>query len=152
MTSYNTVTWRKARRSGGNGGNCVEVGVWRKARRSGGNGGACVEVRATDAAVLIRDSKYLRDPGNDPAAQPIIAITIAQWHRFLDAVTGRSAARTEPAITVHGDGSATLESADGRTLDYTPTEWRYFADAVAEGEFDDLAGRWTAAEGLLTEV
>jgi hypothetical protein len=37
--------WRKARRSGQNGGNCVEiVALWRNARRSGENGGACVEV------------------------------------------------------------------------------------------------------------
>lgn len=40
----NAVAWRKATRSGSNGGACVEVGVWRKATRSANNGGACVEV------------------------------------------------------------------------------------------------------------
>ena len=52
------VTWRKASYSGGNGGNCVEVGVWRKASYSGGNGGGCVEVASTaKALVAVRDSQ-----------------------------------------------------------------------------------------------
>lgn len=134
MTTYDTAIWRKARRSGG------------------GNGGSCVEVKATDTAILIRDSKYLRDPGNDPEVQPIITVTVAQWRHFLDAATLRSAAPSEPAITVHSDGSATLKSADGITLDYTPTEWLYFSEAVTEGEFDDLADQWKAAEDQLTGV
>lgn len=38
------IVWRKSSRSGGNGGNCVELTiVWRKSSRSGGNGGDCVE-------------------------------------------------------------------------------------------------------------
>ncbi|MDN3353430.1 DUF397 domain-containing protein [Actinomadura sp. DC4] len=39
----NTPDWRKSSRSGGSGGNCVEVTLlpWRKSSRSGG---ACVEV------------------------------------------------------------------------------------------------------------
>lgn len=82
MTTYSTVIWRKARRSGQNGA-CVEVGVWRKALRSGQNGN-CVEVKSAGAAILIRDSKYLRDPSNDPEAQPIISITVAQWSDFLE--------------------------------------------------------------------
>jgi hypothetical protein len=37
--------WRKASRSGQNGGDCVEIAtLWRKASRSGENGGECVEV------------------------------------------------------------------------------------------------------------
>ncbi|BCK59411.1 DUF397 domain-containing protein [Nocardia wallacei] len=150
MTTYSTVIWRKARRSGQNGA-CVEVGVWRKALRSGQNGN-CVEVKSAGAAILIRDSKYLRDPSNDPEAQPIISITVAQWSDFLEAVAGRSEALTEPAITVHADGSATLTSADGVALDYTPTEWLYFSEAVTEGEFDDLTDQWTPAKSQLTGV
>lgn len=150
MTTYDSVTWRKARRSGGQGGNCVEVGVWRKARRSGGNGGNCVEVKATDTAILIRDSKYLRDLSNDPEAQPIISLTVAQWLDFAAAAAGRTAGPSQPAITVHADGSATLESTDGVALEYTPTEWLYFSEAVADGEFDDLADQWKAPEGQLT--
>ncbi|MFD4407626.1 DUF397 domain-containing protein [Nocardia sp. NPDC058499] len=150
MTPYDTVTWRKARRSGSNG-SCVEVGVWRKAARNGQNG-ACVEVKADGIAILIRDSKYLRSPDNDPEAQPIITISVAQWRDFLDVVAGRSAASPEPAIAVHTDGSAALTSSDGIRLDYTPTEWLYFSSAVAEGEFDDLANEWKAPANQLTGV
>lgn len=39
-----SVTWRNARRSTANGGNCIEVGLWRKSSHSGDNGGECVEV------------------------------------------------------------------------------------------------------------
>lgn len=144
MTTYDTVTWRKARRSGGNGGNCVEVGVWKKAARSGGNGGNCVEVKAEGPFVLIRDSKYLRDPSNAVEMQPIIAITAAQWREFLDVVAGRSAAASEPVFTVHADGAATLETAD-LTLEYTRDEWEAFALGVIEGEFDDLTSEREAA-------
>ncbi|MGQ4619748.1 DUF397 domain-containing protein [Nocardia sp. R7R-8] len=129
-----------------------DAATWRKARRSNGGGGSCVEVKANGTTILIRDSKYLRDPSNDPEAQPIIPVTVAQWRQFLDVVTGRSEAPSEPAITVHTDGSATLQSADGITLDYTPTEWLYFSEAVTEGEFDDLADQWKAAEDQFTGV
>ena len=57
------VTWRKASYSGGNGGDCVEVGVWRKASYSGGNGGGCVEVASTvKALIAVRDSKNPNGP------------------------------------------------------------------------------------------
>jgi hypothetical protein len=43
--NLNDITWRKARRSGSNGGDCVEIAAtWRKSRRSADNGGSCVEV------------------------------------------------------------------------------------------------------------
>jgi hypothetical protein len=50
--------------------------VWRKSRRSGSNGGQCVEV-ATNLAgtVAIRDSK---DPDG-----PKLTVTPAQWQAFL---------------------------------------------------------------------
>jgi hypothetical protein len=83
------VRWRKASYSGGNGGNCVEVGVWGKASYSGGNGG-CVEVTAThdtsgaphkageDVLYLMRDSK---DPNG-----PTLAFTAAEWEAFIAGV------------------------------------------------------------------
>ncbi|WP_028479057.1 DUF397 domain-containing protein [Nocardia sp. CNY236] len=117
----------------------TDTATWRKARRSNGGGGSCVEVKAEGTTILIRDSKYLRNPRNNPEVQPIISITVAQWCEFVEVATGRSEALSEPAITVHTDGSASLESADGIHLDYTPTEWLAFSSAVDEGEFDDLA-------------
>ncbi len=70
------VTWRKASYSGGNGGECLEVGVWRKATRSGANGGDCVEVADTpDALVAVRDSK---DPDG-----PALSFPASRWRAFL---------------------------------------------------------------------
>jgi Domain of unknown function (DUF397) len=47
-----SLDWRKAARSGENGGNCVEVALsWRTSARSAENGGNCVEV----AVVVGRD-------------------------------------------------------------------------------------------------
>lgn len=70
------VTWRKASRSGGNGGACVEVGVWRKASHSGANGGECVEVAATpNALVAVRDSKNSDGPS--------LAFAPRAWQAFI---------------------------------------------------------------------
>jgi hypothetical protein len=69
------VIWRKASYSGGNGGECVEVGVWRKASYSGAGGGECVEVSFTPAPqVAVRDSK---DPDG-----PRLAFSPAGWQAF----------------------------------------------------------------------
>ena len=74
------VTWRKASYSGGNGGECVEVGVWRKASHSGANGGDCVEVAAApDALVGVRDSK---DPDG-----PALTFTASTWREFVNRAT-----------------------------------------------------------------
>ncbi|MET7879041.1 DUF397 domain-containing protein [Micromonospora profundi] len=49
---------------------------WRKSTRSGGNGGDCVEVAANLPGVVgVRDSK-------DPAG-PVLTFTPAAWTRFL---------------------------------------------------------------------
>jgi Domain of unknown function (DUF397) len=69
------VIWRKATYSGGNGGNCVEVGAWRKATHSGANGGDCVEVATADTEIAVRDSK-------DPAG-PSLSFTPSAWRFFL---------------------------------------------------------------------
>ncbi len=52
---------------------------WRKASRSGGNGGACVEVRRYEGTVQVRDSK---DPDG-----PVLTFPAAEWHAFVDALT-----------------------------------------------------------------
>jgi uncharacterized protein DUF397 len=67
--------WRKSSYSGGNGGECVEVGVWRKATHSGDNGGGCVEVATADTQIAVRDSK---DP--DGAA---LTFSASDWRQFI---------------------------------------------------------------------
>ncbi|MFC5186754.1 DUF397 domain-containing protein [Actinomadura harenae] len=49
--------------------------TWRKARRSGGSGGSCVEVATQGSAHLARDSK-------DPMG-PVLAFTGAEWGALL---------------------------------------------------------------------
>jgi Domain of unknown function (DUF397) len=74
------VIWRKSSHSGGNGGNCVEVGTWRKSSHSGGNGGGCVEVGAPAGVdrVLVRDTKDRRGP--------VLAFSPQVWRRFAERV------------------------------------------------------------------
>ncbi|WP_433228207.1 DUF397 domain-containing protein [Actinomadura formosensis] len=76
------VIWRKASRSGHEGGACVEVGsvpqvpaeAWRKASRSGHEGGDCVEVAKAARVVAVRDSK---DPDG-----PKLIFAAAEWRAF----------------------------------------------------------------------
>jgi hypothetical protein len=77
------LSWRKARRSGTNGGSCVEVAAlagaaWRKAQRSGDNGGSCVEVAALTGGTAVRDSKNPRGAA--------LAFTPREWNAFLTGV------------------------------------------------------------------
>jgi Domain of unknown function (DUF397) len=48
---------------------------WKKSRRSGPNGGSCVEVRRTDRAIQVRDSK-------DPSG-PVLTFTTREWAAFI---------------------------------------------------------------------
>jgi hypothetical protein len=51
--------------------------IWRKARKSGGNGGNCVEVaRNLPGIVAVRDSK---DPDG-----PKLILTPADWQKFTN--------------------------------------------------------------------
>ena len=96
---------------------------------------SCVEVRFTPGTVLIRDSKYLRDPANPPAAQPIITIPAESWPTFLALVLGHDVTGTNlPTLTPHSDGGVTLTSA-GTALTYTPAEWIAYTSGIRAGEF-----------------
>lgn len=110
--------------------------TWRKATRSG-NSGNCVEIRFVDDLVLVRDSKYLRDAGNDAARQPIIGVPARGWRTFLDGVLSGSAAGHPglPSIVHHTDGQVSI-IAGVVTLTYTPSEWTAFCDGIRNGEFD----------------
>ena len=59
--------------------------IWRKSSYSGGNGGNCVEVGAQPQSgrVLVRDTKNRRGP--------VLRFTPGAWQRFAD--QARSAAR-----------------------------------------------------------
>ncbi|MGI8331083.1 DUF397 domain-containing protein [Actinomadura scrupuli] len=48
---------------------------WRRSRRSGGNGGSCVEVAALGRVIAVRDSK-------DPCG-PVLTFGRPAWSRFL---------------------------------------------------------------------
>lgn len=133
------TTWRKATRSN-NGGNCVEVRLaldanWRKATRSN-NCGGCVQALAEGAAVLLRDSKYLRDPANDPARQPVITVPAHDWPTFLSALLGDAEAVAHlPACQRTPDGGASLRAGSAE-LRFTAGEWEAFTGGVVDGEFE----------------
>ena len=50
---------------------------WIKAAKSGGNGGQCVEVRRHDATIEVRDTK-------DRGTGPTLIFTVAEFDAFLD--------------------------------------------------------------------
>ncbi|MEU4643986.1 DUF397 domain-containing protein [Micromonospora sp. NPDC023814] len=59
--------------------------VWRKSTRSGGNGGNCVEVATNlPGIVAVRDSK--------DQAGPVLIYQPATWSAFISAVVGGPAA------------------------------------------------------------
>ncbi|ATL66160.1 DUF397 domain-containing protein [Nocardia terpenica] len=109
---------------------------WRKSSFSQGSD-HCVEVQFTDAAVSIRDSKYLRNPANDPAAQPIITVPTEHWGMFLQLAAGRLEGDFPglPSIERHDDGGVSIRSQDGITLSYTPAEWIAYVSGIRAGEF-----------------
>jgi hypothetical protein len=53
----------------------LSTAVWRKSTRSGGNGGECVEV-----AMNLRDVVAVRDSKNP--AGPALVVSPAAWSRF----------------------------------------------------------------------
>src|SRR5690606_13688983 len=86
---------------------------WRKSSYSNHGGASCVEVMFAGTQVRVRDSKYLRDPANDPARQPVIAIPAHLWHAFLDLATGYREASDPalPTVTARLDGSVSIQAA-----------------------------------------
>ncbi|MFE3280541.1 DUF397 domain-containing protein [Nocardia sp. NPDC059239] len=112
---------------------------WFKATFSSSSS-SCVEVSITPAEVRIRDSKYLRDPRNDEARQPIVIVAAEYWPDFLRAVENRTPAGHDglPAIFYETDGAASIRSGTV-TLAYTRQEWEAFCAGVRAGEFDLVA-------------
>ncbi|WP_218020908.1 M13-type metalloendopeptidase [Nocardia crassostreae] len=99
------------------------------------NGNQCVEVRFDGDAVLIRDSKYRRNPEHRPEAEPIITVSASEWMSFLALVLGRNdAAAPTGDLTTHPapDGHTALRHGE-ITLVYTPGEWRAFLAGAGGG-------------------
>jgi hypothetical protein len=114
---------------------------WFKASFSS-NAASCVEVRFDGDLVRIRDSKYRRNPANDPACEPIIAVTPGDWMAFLGEVSGRAPAHTcGPLAYERAAGGATvLRSPDADVaLTFSAAEWRAFVAGVQAREFDHPA-------------
>ncbi|MEU2037859.1 DUF397 domain-containing protein [Nocardia niwae] len=107
---------------------------WFTSTRSN-NGNQCVEVRFAGDAVLIRDSKFRRNPANRPAEEPVITVTGAEWTAFLDAVRTRGRSNGELSAHPAADGHIALRHG-GTTLTYTPAEWDAFLLGAHDGEFD----------------
>lgn len=102
------------------------------------NGHSCVEVRFDAHSVFVRDTKYRRNPANDPATQPIIALPAIKWKGFLEKVVTGSPVDDEvgvPAIELDPAGGASLRAADGTVLVYTESEWTAFINGIRDGEF-----------------
>ncbi|MBF6469517.1 DUF397 domain-containing protein [Nocardia beijingensis] len=107
---------------------------WFTSTRSN-NGNQCVEVRFAGDAVLIRDSKYRRNPANRPAEEPVITVTVAEWTAFLEALRTRGRSNGELGAHPAADGHIALRHR-GTTLTYTPEEWDAFLLGAHDGEFD----------------
>lgn len=101
----------------------------------------CVEVRFEGQIVHIRDSKYRRDPANDPTGEPIITVTAAQWTTLLYELTGSATAGANGALVVEAgtDGVDLRHAENGVVLHYTPAEWRSYLAGVHAHEFDHPA-------------
>ncbi|MFI6862016.1 DUF397 domain-containing protein [Streptomyces sp. NPDC050421] len=71
-----TAIWHKSSHSGGDGGNCLEMGAWRKSTYSGGDGGDCLEVLdGVPEIVPVRDSKVTDGPA--------LMFRAAAWSTFV---------------------------------------------------------------------
>lgn len=101
------------------------------------NGNGCVEVKFDGDTVLIRDTKYRRNPANDAALEPIITLPANKWKDFLEKVVDRTAGDEIDAPVIERDaaGGASLRAHDGTILVYNEIEWTAFLDGVRDGEF-----------------
>lgn len=114
-----------------------DVTGWFTSSRSN-NGNQCVEVRFAGDAVLIRDSKFRRNPANRTADEPVITVTASEWTSFLNLLTS---ARWQPGahpLVVQSSPAGTTLCCGAITLTYTPAEWEAFVDGVHDGEFDRM--------------
>ncbi|MFF0489772.1 DUF397 domain-containing protein [Nocardia sp. NPDC004068] len=105
-------------------------------------GGQCVLIRRkpNEKSVYIRDSKYLRVPGNPPEDEPIIEMPATAWDSLQAVVLGRGSDRLvgQPEIE-QSDNGVILRGVDGTTLAFTSEEWTAFKMGLLAGEFEPSA-------------
>ncbi|MFI1460309.1 DUF397 domain-containing protein [Nocardia carnea] len=107
---------------------------WYKSSFSGSEH-TCVEVRFAGKTVFIRDSKYRRNPGNDPARQPVIEVPISRWEAFLaSAVTPGTTSDPELPVVISSAFGVTVSAAQ-KSLRFTNDEWSAFIAGIVGGEF-----------------
>ncbi|MFI5778403.1 DUF397 domain-containing protein [Nocardia sp. NPDC051570] len=111
-----------------------EVTGWFTSTRTN-NGNQCVEVRFEGDAVLIRDSKFRRNPVHRPEDEPVITVTATEWMSFLAMVRYRAVIAGELTAHTANDGHTTLRHREVM-LTYTPAEWAAFVAGAHDGEFD----------------
>jgi len=113
------------------------AGEWTKSSYSNGSC-TCVEVALGNGGnVLIRDSKYLLDPHNDLALQPIIVVPAIGWIRTIDALLAEETDDPSLPIAVHlpADGSMSFSCrATGIVLRFNPDETVAFRRGIAASE------------------
>ncbi|WP_378733305.1 DUF397 domain-containing protein [Nocardia brasiliensis] len=111
------------------------IGTWFKSSFSK-EAANCVEIRFVGDTVLMRDSKYLREPSNDPNFQPIIVINAADWASFLSAVNGLEMGGVAPDLpAIELDAVGVTVSSDEASLRFTHREWESFREGARVGEF-----------------
>ncbi len=115
-------------------------------------GGQCVLVRRRehDSSVFLRDSKYARNPRNQPENEPIIEMPATAWAPFVAQALGLSGDVVAdcPAIEfVPEREDVVLRGNDGTTLVFTRDEWEAFRAGLLNGEFGHGAtGRYGRGE------
>ena len=117
-----------------------EGGRWTKSRLSADNL-CCVMVRAYLEWVLIADSKWGREPGNDRFSQPVIRVAADVYDAWLEALAVGDGRRVDgaPMVTSLVDGGVQLRSVtDDTVLVYTPEEWTAWLGGLDELTSDRL--------------
>lgn len=84
---------------------------------------------------MIRDSKYLREPGANPVRQPVIEVPASHWTAFLASVI-ESEQVVDPVLpSVVCSAFGVSVTAGDTSLRFTVAEWAAFVAGVGVGEF-----------------
>ncbi|MFI9511240.1 DUF397 domain-containing protein [Nocardia sp. NPDC052566] len=111
-----------------------KTGTWFKSSFSK-EAANCVEVRFAGDHVFIRDSKYQRDPANDPAVQPSITVRVGDWSAFLRCASMAANEQPPTLPTISRDAFGVTVSSTRTSLRFTVNEWESFLDGIQAGEF-----------------